>query len=224
MTIEYAPLKTLIETIEDHQVVSQNFDKAFPFPRRVVSGSQRRTQNPFVLGKTAFDLDALAIDPIGKLPFHLLSISALGRLGTPTTIERDHGGPNSQVLSCQRMIGFRIKPGIAQQAIKSKVPAGLNHGRGKMGTVVVGAPGHDTAPEQVGLRVADGRDFGPGGVLSRAFAGPVQIVGTDMMGLEPGGINGPLRLIGDQIQLSGAVQNGVQEIVQSPFFSSRCSA
>jgi hypothetical protein len=204
--------------------VSQNFDKAFSFARRVVSGSQGRTQDSFVLGKTAFDLDSLTIGLFREVSLHLLPISALSRLGTPATIERDHRGPNPQFLSCQRMIGFRIKPGIAQQAIQPKVPAGLNHGRGKMGTVVVRASGHNTTPEQVGLRITDGRDFGPCGVLSRAFAGPVKIVGTDMTGLKPGGINGPLGLIRNQIQLPGAVQQGRQQVFKSPFFSNRCSA
>ena len=135
-----------------------------------------------------------------------------------------HRGADPQVLSCQRMIGFGIKPGIAQQAIQPKVPAGLNHGRGKMGTVVVRASGHNTTPEQVGLRITDGRDFGPSGILGCAFAGPVKVVGADMTGFESGGINGPLGLVGDQIQLPGAVQQGRQQVFKCPFFSSRCSA
>ena len=204
--------------------MSQDFDKAFTLPRRIVSGSQGRTQDSFVLGKTAFNLDSLTIGLFREVSLHLLSVSALGRLGTPTTVQRDHRGADPQVLSCQRMIGFRIKPGIAQQAIQPKVPAGLNHGRGKMGTVVVGASGHNTTPEQAGLRITDGRDFGPSGILGCAFAGPVKVVGADMTGFKTGGINGPLGLIRNQIQLPGAVQQGRQQVFKSPFFSNRCSA
>ena len=155
----------------------------------------------------------------------MAAILGLGRRVTSAAaVHSNHCRANPKVFTGQPVVGFGVKAGISQHPIEVYIAAGLYDCAGELRGVVVRSPRHDTGTKQMCLCVTDGRHLGPGGVMVRAFALALQIMGADVMRLEASAVDSSFRRLADHLEGLGAVKNSVQEAFKSPFFCSRLSA
>ena len=205
--------------------MSQNSEQAFPFLRRVVSGAQGGAEEPFVATDDALDLPALSVDAFEETPFHLPPVLGLGPAAARVAaIQGNDRAANPQLLAAQPVVAFAVIARVAQQAGQPEVADGLPHGRGELRMVVARAT-HDIRPgNQMALGVTDQCELGPATTPKATLSAAFDEVGACLVTLQAGGVNGPLGLGGDQAEVTGALKNGRQQAVESPFFNRRSSA
>ena len=213
-----------LKTPDDHQVVSENPKETFPILRRVDASPECSTKSSFVLGYRTFDLPALAVDSFGKPTVHLGAIAGLGRPGSASSVEWNDGRWNPQFFTAQAMVVFSVVRGIGQYAMERNMGSSLRHRFGKLGRIVAGTAADHGAWKKVGVRVAHHRQFGPAATKERFVAFALYVIRTGVAGFESGGVDGPLRVLVDQVKLASTLENGGEQFVKSPFFKSRCSA
>jgi hypothetical protein len=213
-----------LKTPDDHQVVSENPKEAFAILGRVNASSKCGPEPSFVLGYCAFDLPALAVDSFGKPAVHLGAIAGLRRSLSASSVEWNDGRWNPQFFTAQAMVVFSIVRGVGQYAMERNMGSSLRHRFGKLGRIVAGSAAYNGAWKQVGPGIANDGQFGPAAAIERFVAFALYVIRTGVAGFEPRGVDGPLRALVSQAKLARPLENGGEQFVKSPFFSSRCSA
>ena len=205
--------------------MGQNSQQALALLGGVVSSPQRRVQPSLVPRDHALDLPAIPIDTLVESPFHLATISCLGPAASGVAwIERNDRAADAQFPSAEPMIALTVVARIAQQAGQAYIPSRLAHRRSELAMVVAGAPNHVGGRDQVTLRVTDQRQLGPAATAKTPVSPAFHKVGADVVGLQPGRVDGPLGLGSDQAALGCPPEEDAQQPLKSPFFTSRCSA
>jgi hypothetical protein len=90
--------------------------------------------------------------------------------------------------------------------------------------VIAGPRADEAGGDQMGTRVTDDRQFGPGTTMIGASLGAADKVRTRMPCFQARGVQRPLRRFPQQMQGPGAAKNGIEESIKRPFFPSRFSA
>jgi len=203
----------------------QDSQQALAFLGGVVTGPQRRVQPSLVPRDHALHLPAIPVDSLVESALHLATILCFGPAPCGVTpVQRNDRTAYAQLLSAQPMIGLAVVARIGREAGQAHVADRLPHRRSKLRAVIAGAGNHNSACNQVALRVADDRQLGPAAAAKPLVSLAIHEVGADVMGLQAGRVDGTLGLGGDQAALGCPLEEDMREPVESPFFISRPSA
>lgn len=121
-------------------------------------------------------------------------------------------------------IGFGIIAGISQDAVERNPLMRLGDEGSEVGVVRSRAHADPGRQEERGIEVGHERDFDPARTLEFPRRSAIPVVIADMTGVEARGIDGGDGIVGDQATIAGASKDGVEQSVEDPFFSKRCSA
>jgi hypothetical protein len=201
----------------------KNAIQTFTSPTARRPGSQSRSEAALELGEHAFGLPTLSIDPPRKTALHPTTIATADATLTAAEIHRDDGGPDAQFFAAEPMVRFGVIAGVAQQPVDRKMARRLRDGGLEVGGIVAGPRAHLGRPDEVRVVVADHGDLGPGPIPFHA-ALSVQEVPADVVTFQAGGVDAGLGLALQQASGLGSAENGVEQLIESPFFRSRCSA
>ena len=205
--------------------MSQNFHQALLLLSGIGAGSQGRIEQTFMPRDRAFDLPAMPVDSLGEPALHQAAVPGLGPMATVlAAVQPDRRGANAQLLAAQDMVGFAVVAGVRQQPGQMQMTDRLTHGRGELGVVATRSLHHSGRRDQMGPRMTDDGQLGPGAIATTGVSAAVLEVGADVVRLQAGGVDRPFRFVFDQAALSRPLKDDAQEAVKSPFFSSRCSA
>lgn len=200
-----------------------NAQSDFGLSGRVRAASQRRTEAPLVLRNSALAVPAMAIHPMRKATSHLAAVFRFGPAAAcVAAVERNDCRANTEFLPRQSVVVFCVIPGVCQQTCDGKATAGLPKTGGKLRGISAGAVAQRGAGPQIRRRVTHHGQLGPGTPdewTKRLSANDV--VGRDVMVVQPGGVDTDLGLRFDQAACVGNAENGVEEGIESPFFSRR---
>jgi len=199
---------------------------ALSFLRRFPTVAQRRPQPPLVAGDHAFHLPPLAIGPAVEVCFHLPAVWGFrpAAAGVPP-VQGDQGRTDPQVLTSQAMIVLPVVGGIPQQAVDRQVMGCLPNRGGKLAGISAGPLTEDRPHDEVRPGMADQGEFRPMAPDKRPVLGSAkEVVPRRVTALQAGRVNGRLGFTLDQAACPGSTDNRGQEIVEGPFFRSRCSA
>jgi hypothetical protein len=122
------------------------------------------------------------------------------------------------------MVMLGIVSGVGQQAIEVDMTAGLPNGGRKLRGILRGSPADEGPRPKMRLTMAGYGQFGPMQSAVAFLAFSPDVVATDMAAFQAGGVNDHLGSGADESELTGSFQDGAEQGVKSPFFSSRCSA
>ena len=200
-----------------------NAIQTFTRSPRCCTGGQGGAEEAFEPGEHAFRLPALSVDPTGKPILHLTTITSVGTTGTSAGVHGNDGGPDTEFFATEPMVRLGIVGPVGEQPIDRKVAHGLGDRGHEVGCVITGACPHPSGSDEVRVVVTDDGELGPWPVPFHA-ALAVQEVSADVMALQSGGIDAGFALLFQQAIGPGDTENGVEQLVKSPFFRSRCSA
>ena len=187
------------------------------------TGGQSSSEEPLESREHAFGLPTLSIDPPGKPVLHLTTITAAGATLAAAGVHRDHGGPDAQFFATEPMVRFGVVRPVAQQTVDREVIHRLGDRGPEVRGIVTRPRTHPGGPDEVCVVVADDGELGPGPILFRAPPA-MQEIPADVMTFQAGGVNAGLGLGVQQANGLGHTENGVEQLIESPFFRSRCSA
>ena len=189
------------------------------------ASGQGFTHVPLESGEDALALPALTVDPPGKAVLHEASVSA-GRFGPEPAarVDRDRGGADSELLATQVMEVLRVVAGVGKHSLDSEIARSLADDRfeayGIMGCTRTDSCTTDKMRGVVGSHRQLDESPQTGGSLALA----PQEIAAGVMALQTGGVNGYVRLGRCQATSAGTVEYSAEQALESPFFSSRCSA
>lgn len=189
-----------------------------------VAGTQRGTEEPLVARYGALDLPALAVNPAGESAIHLRTILRGRPHSAAAGIQSYDSGADAQLFTTQPVVMFPIVSSICQQPVKLHVRGCLPHGLGKLRGIVARAPANHHTGEQVCGRVADQRELGPPFASKQLIAFALHVIGAHVAALKPRGVDGCLRVLINQMELSGTLEDSPEKRLESPFFNRRFSA
>ncbi len=155
---------------------------------------------------------------------HLGAITGFRRSRPASSVKWNTGRWNPQLFATQAMVVFSIVSGIGQNPMEGNVLHRLRHCFWKLGRIVAWSAADHSAWKQVRVRVAHHGQFSPAAAIERLVAFALYVIRTGVAGFEPRGVDGPLRALVNQAKLVRPLKNGGEQFVESPFFSSRCSA
>ena len=157
-----------------------------------------------------------------KARFHLPTVFDLRPFATAATVvERDDRRADSEPFSTEAVVVLAVVGGISDQAVKGNVQGRLRHGLGKLRRIVAGSSTDHRGSKQMAAGVTYDGHLGPASA-SEAFVAPaLNLIGTGVSALRTAGVDGPFRALIDQADGAGVVENGSQELLESPFFSRR---
>ena len=177
--------------------MGEHLQEDFRFLVGPLDGGNRGAEPTLVSAEDALDLPALAVDAfraarawrLAESTHHLTPIFRSGPFAAPTPVERDHRGPNPQLVARGRVVVFRVVPRVGQQGIDRGTRDGLTSGGNQVGSVLGRATGHGRRPEQVGRCIDDGGQLGPP-LLASPTPGPENEVTADRPCVVAGRIDG----------------------------------
>ena len=148
----------------------------------------------------ALRLPSLAIEVSRETPLYSAPVGRQRPASAHVpAVECDHGLGQGQRLATEAVVVLRVVAGTAQQATHGKHPGRLAHGRRATAAILARAAGDDGTGDQVGRGVAHGRELRPvAPPAAKECSTPVNEVGADVLGLEPGGVDGDDRRRRDQ--------------------------
>ena len=201
----------------------KNAIQTFTAPTAGRMGGQVGAEQSLETGEHAFGLPTLTIDPARKPALHLTTITTADAAWAAAGVHRDDRGSDAQLLPAEPMVFFGVITPVAQQAVNAKVLDRLGDCGPKVWGVVTGSGTDPGCPDEMRIVVADDGQLGPRAVLLHTAAA-VQEVPADVVTAHAGGINARLRPGLQQASGLGDTENGIEQLVKSPFFRSRCSA
>jgi len=205
--------------------VNEDPDEGLGEAGLVGSARQYRTEAAFVGGELTLDQAASAIEFEGKAAPESSAQRRCGPLPTSVaSIEPDDALGDSQCLAGQSQIVLRIVAGVGQDAVERDALMGLLDQRTEVGGIGRGAQGDPGGQEERGVEFADDDELDPAGPLQPPRRMAIAVILADVAGVEAGRVDGGDGLIGNQATMAGASEAGVEEGLETPFFTRRCSA
>jgi hypothetical protein len=192
--------------------------------RERLPGGQGSPQPPLEARDGTLDLPALPIERSGPRPLHLAPIARF-RPPPPgvAPIERDHGTRHAQAVPAEPVIVLAIVARIAQDAAERQQVGRLAQDRAKLRRVLT-RPGRDHRAEQIVRgHVTHQGQLGPA-TPSTPTPAALGIVGTDVVRLEPGGVDHGYRPRAEEPTSEGPMDARPLEPLKGPPFSSRRAA
>lgn len=184
-----------------------------------------RAQAALVSGDLALDQPTLAVEQAREASAEGATKGSQRPLAPAVaSMEPDDALGDAKGFEGVLEIGFGIVAGVGQDAMERNSLMRLGD-EGREVEVVRGrAHGDPGRQEERGLEVGHEGDFDPAGALEFPRRPAISVVVADVIGVEAGGIDGGDGIVGDQATIAGASNDGVEEGVEGPFFSKRCSA
>jgi len=184
-----------------------------------VARAQGRSQPAFALAEGTFDLPALSVSLLVERLVHLTTVlpaDVLPVLGGSAGFD---GRPRSQPEAHHPMVDLAVVAGVGHQMRKGLGLMGVQHHPAELLAVPAGALVHQDRDEQMAEDVADGGELRE--MLHPAAATLAEVM-TYVVGFEARRVHGHhLAAGGQKVMFAGQVQRGVQELIETPFFSSR---
>lgn len=203
--------------------MSEHPDTAFRISRAFPARSQGASQTPLQPREDTLDLPTLpeyrAREPLG----HAASIRSGRRALRPASVERDHRPTYAQLLAAHPMIFLRVEASVAQQRLDWQVHDSLAYSGKKVRIVIARPLAHRQGRDQVGGVVRHHGELGPQTILLNPSLS-VKEMPADVVTFQAGGVDGSLDRGRGETKLGRATEDGAQERVKTPFFTSRCSA
>jgi hypothetical protein len=158
-----------------------------------------------------------------EVPGHLTAVPAMRRCVVAARVDRDHRRADPQILPRLSVVNFGVECGVRQHPVPNDQQGRQEQDRGEL-RGVVGRAGGDGGPgDEVRVGVDGGGQLGPG--AGRVLAlGARNEVPRGVAAVEPGGIDGDGRLLGDQFGLECGRDGAFEEVDEAPPFRSRPSA
>lgn len=201
--------------------MGQDPQHALTFAGFVLARAQGGPQASFVLGDRGFNVPAMPVHASMEPLLHLTAVTRLRPLTGVAFVQSNHGGSNAQFPASQPVVVLAIIAGIAQQAVDGQVANRLPDRIGELRRVLAGPVADHQRREQIGVGVTDQRELGPTRAKKPFVADAMNIMSGGVMTFQAGGIDGRFGLILDQATRLGDTENGGEEGIESPFFSSR---
>lgn len=180
----------------------------------------------FHLGDGALDVPSITIDAVVEAGKHLATVFGFGQLVLEAAwIERDHRGANTEFFPADFVSVLGIIALVGEKPVEGDVFSRLTHGRFQEGYIVAWATRDHSAGKQIGLGMANHRDFGPMPLREGLpLAASIEVVRTGMARFQPSGVNSPFGPLVYETEGVSPLENGGEQGGQSPFFKSRLSA
>lgn len=184
-------------------------------------GTQRRSELALVLGESSFDMDPMAIDPIGEPALQLATITGLRPFPRAALVDGDDQGADSHSPT-ELVVIFAVVGHVGENAIPIDSKRTIQNSRSEFGSVVAGAPTHVGRQPQVAAGVAQDGQLGEGGSQEGLGVGPlVPIVNADVPGFVACGVDRSFGPSLDQAAAVGSIADRIEESIESPFFKRR---
>ena len=205
--------------------MGENLQQALSAPGGFAASTYSAAQYPLELRDGAFHLPAVAVDTLGETSAHLAPVSAPGRSGAATPrIKGNDRGADAELFSAEAVVVLAIVAGISQHAVEGNVLGRQDHGWGELRGVVAGTGTHHGARKQMAAGVTTQSQLRPTSTAEGPVTLPVDVVRAGMSALQAGGVERPFGTLVDQAEGVGALENGPEHGLKSPFFSNRFSA
>ena len=203
--------------------MSQHPDTAFGKACTFFAGSEGASQTSLQPREDALHMPTLP-ENCARKPFgHAASIGCGRRALRPARVKPDHCPTNTQLLAAHPMISLGVEAPVGQQCVDGQMRYSLAHGGNKVRPVIARSLAHRQGRDQVSGIVRHHGELGPETIpLDSSLS--VKEMPADVMAFQAGGIDGSLDRRRGETQLGCPPEDGAQESVKTPFFTSRCSA
>ena len=205
--------------------MDEDSDQRLGEPCGLEAAGKNRAQAALVSGDLALDQPALSVEQPGETSAEGATKGSQRPLAPAVaSMEPDDALRDTKGFEGELEIGFGIIAGIGQDAVERNPLMRLGDEGSEVGIVRSRAHRDLGRQEERGLEVGHESDFDPARALEFPRRPAIPVVVADVTGVEAGGIDGGDGLVGDQATIAGASKDGVEEGVEGPFFSKRCSA
>ena len=205
--------------------MDEDSDQRLGESRDLDATGKDRAQTALVSGDLALDEPALSVEQARETSAEGATKGRQRPLAAAVAaMEPDDALRDAKGFEGEPEIGFGIIAGIGQDAVERNPLMRLGDERSEVGVVRGRAHGDPRRQEERRLEVGHEGDFDPARALEFPRRPAIPVVVADMTGVETGGIDGGDGPVGDQATKAGASKDGVEEGVEGPFFSKRCSA
>src|SRR4051812_27934325 len=111
---------------EEHQVVGEHPELAFPSAGGIRPGTEGTPEPPLVAAEGGLGLPPLPVHPavpaplglLAEPPDHLAAVAGLGPLAAVRpAVDRDDGGPHPEVLAGVPVVLLAVERGIGQRPV-----------------------------------------------------------------------------------------------------------
>jgi len=186
---------------------------------------QNRTQSALVGRDLALDQPALLVELARETSAEGATKRGQRPLASAVAaIEPDDALRYSKGLESQLEIGFGVIARVGKDAVERSPLMSLGDEGAEVRAIRGGAEAHASRQEERRLKFGHEGDLDPAGALELSRRPAIPVVVADVTGVQAGGVDGGDGLVGDQATMAGASKDGVEEGVEGPFFSKRCSA
>lgn len=205
--------------------MNEDSDQRLGKARRVDAAGQDRTQSPLVSGDLTLDEPTLSVEQARETSAEGATKRSQRPLASAVAaIEPDDALWNSKSFESQLEIGFGVIARVGKDAVERSPLMSLGDEGAEVRAIRGGAEAHASRQEERRLKFGHEGDLDPAGALEFSRRPAIPVVVADVTGVEAGGVDGGDGLVGDQATLAGALEDGIEEVVEDPFFSKRCSA
>lgn len=205
--------------------MNEDPDEGLGEARLIGSARQDRTEAALVGGELTFNEAALAVEVEGETLAESSTQRRCGPLSTSVaSIEPDDALGDSEDFAGQVEIVLGVVAGVGQDAVERDALMGLFDQRMEVGGIGRGAQGDPGRQEERRLKFADDDELDPAGPLQPPRRMAIAVILADVARVEAGRVDGGDGLIGNQATIAGASEAGVEEGLETPFFTRRCSA
>ena len=191
-------------------------------PGSVLTSPQSRTQDSFVLGERALDVDTMAIETLEETSFHLTTVAGTRPGAVTPVIEGNNTQADAEFVSTKPVSGLAVVGGIGQDSIEVHVLRRSAQSGGELRAVISGAPAHGRSDPEIRTRVTHDGQLGRKTAPEVAGGSPPhQIVGAGMTLFESRRIDGAFGSLVYQATASGVLKDRSLESIETPFFRRR---
>ena len=210
---------------EDHEVVGEDPDEELALSAFVGACAEGVAHVPLESGENAFALPALSVDPAREVVLHQPAVTALGLTSESVAgVDGNRSGSDSQFLAAEAMEMLRVETGVGQDPLDPEVNRSLADDRFEAGSIIGRSQAHRSPADQMRGVVRGHGQFHESPETAGTLALAPQEIAAGVVALQTGGVNryvGPRRY---QAASAGTVEYSAEQALESPFFSSRCSA
>lgn len=205
--------------------MDEDSDQRLGESRGLEATEEDRAQAALVSGDLALDQPALSVERARETTAEGATKGSQRPLAPAVaSMEPDDALRDAKGFEGEVEIGFGIVAGVGQDAVERNPLMRLGDEGSEVGVVRSRAHGDAGRQEERGFEVGHEGDFDPARALEFPRRPAIPVVVADVTGVEAGGIDGSDGFVGDQATIAGASNDGVEEGVEGPFFSKRCSA
>jgi len=204
--------------------VSKDSQQRLGVSAGVAGRAEGRSESSFGLRDGGFDVPAVSVDAPVEPSAHLPPVAAGRPFACVAFIEGDDRRTNAEFFPSQGVVVFPVVPGIGQQAVDRQASDGRSERLRELRRVLTGPRTEQGAGEEITVRVTEKRQLRKRVSRLALVAATPDVVPRRVAAFETGGVDGGFGPRVDQAALTGNTENGIEEGIESPFFSNRSCA